>query len=248
MLMKCLGNRGWGVTKALSVNSLWPSDAIWHQGSGSTLAHVMASCRMAPSHYLNQCWLIIIKVQWHSSEGSLTKDASAISLKNDWWKIPFQSPRGQWVNSLAFGRFINNFKSMIFKFILQKSSLGALCEIVLRWMPQNHSNEISRLVQVMSWCQHTPSHYLIQCWPRSMLPYSITRTQWINFFINVYSEVTEVSVRYFEFHSFIRQPVFWWIKYSFDNFLVVCLKKLFWKIGPVTMEREYPNSHVISSL
>ena len=40
-----------------SVNLFWPSDAIWRQRSGSTLAQVMACCLMAPSHYLNQCWL-----------------------------------------------------------------------------------------------------------------------------------------------------------------------------------------------
>ena len=40
-------------------NSLWPSDAIWRHRSGSTLAQVMAGCLTAPSHYLNQCWLII---------------------------------------------------------------------------------------------------------------------------------------------------------------------------------------------
>ena len=43
--------------------------AIWQQRSGSTLAQVMACCLTAPSHYLNQCWLIISKVLWHSSEG-----------------------------------------------------------------------------------------------------------------------------------------------------------------------------------
>ena len=48
------------------VNSLWPSDAIWRQKSGSTLTQVMACCLKVPSHYLNQCWLIISKVQWHS--------------------------------------------------------------------------------------------------------------------------------------------------------------------------------------
>ena len=42
------------------VNSLWPSDAIWWQRSGSTLAQVMTCCLMAPSHYLNQCWLVMI--------------------------------------------------------------------------------------------------------------------------------------------------------------------------------------------
>ena len=44
-------------------NSLWPSDAIWWQRCESTLAQVMACCLMAPSHYLNQCWLIISEVQ-----------------------------------------------------------------------------------------------------------------------------------------------------------------------------------------
>ena len=47
-----------------SFNSLWPSDAIWRQGSRSTLVQVMASCLTAPSQYLNQCWLIITKVPW----------------------------------------------------------------------------------------------------------------------------------------------------------------------------------------
>ena len=29
---------------------------------------------VTPSHYLNQCWLIISKVQWHSSEHNCTRD------------------------------------------------------------------------------------------------------------------------------------------------------------------------------
>ena len=50
----------------ISVNSLWPSDVIWWHRSVSTLAQVMACCLTAPSHYLNQCWLIISEVLWHS--------------------------------------------------------------------------------------------------------------------------------------------------------------------------------------
>ena len=42
------------------VNSVWPSDTIWRQRSGSTLAQVMDCCLTAPSHYLNQYWLMII--------------------------------------------------------------------------------------------------------------------------------------------------------------------------------------------
>ena len=55
------------------VNSLWPIDAIWRQGSRSTLVQVMAWCLTAPSHYLNQSWLIISKVPWHSSEGIIMR-------------------------------------------------------------------------------------------------------------------------------------------------------------------------------
>ena len=49
-------------SKNRCVNSLWPSDPIWRQRSGSTLAQIMACCLAAPSHYLNQCRLIISKV------------------------------------------------------------------------------------------------------------------------------------------------------------------------------------------
>ena len=42
---------------------LWPSDAIWRQRSGSTLAQAKAFCLTAPSHYLNQCWFIISTAQ-----------------------------------------------------------------------------------------------------------------------------------------------------------------------------------------
>ena len=53
------------------INTFWPSDAIpWHR-SGSTLAQVT----MTPSHYLNQSWLIISKVSWHSSENIIIRSS-----------------------------------------------------------------------------------------------------------------------------------------------------------------------------
>ena len=66
----------WGMAWNV-INSLGPSDAIWWQRSGSTLVQVMACCLTAPSHYLNQCWLIISKVEWHSSKGNFIRDTSA---------------------------------------------------------------------------------------------------------------------------------------------------------------------------
>ena len=87
-------------------NSLWPSDTIWRHKSGSTLAQVMACCLTAPSHYLNQYWLIISKIQWHPSESNFTRHTSAIihwnKLKNYLSKILLKSRRGQWVKTYIF--------------------------------------------------------------------------------------------------------------------------------------------------
>ena len=63
-----------------TVNSLWPSDAIWQHKSGSTLAQVMACCLTAPSHYLNQCWLLISKALWHLPVSNFTTSCQATIL------------------------------------------------------------------------------------------------------------------------------------------------------------------------
>ena len=82
-------------------NSLGPSVAIWRWRSWSTLVQVMACCLTAPSHYLNQCWLIICKVLWHSSEDIIKRrfeDTNQWSkIENCIFKITLRSPRGHWV-------------------------------------------------------------------------------------------------------------------------------------------------------
>ena len=47
-------------------------------------------------------------------------------------------------------------------------------------MPQDLTDDKSTLDQVMAWCRQATSHYLSQCWPSSMLPYGVTRPQWVN--------------------------------------------------------------------
>ena len=83
-------------------NSLWPSDAKWRHSSGSTLVQGMACCMTAPSHYLNQYWLLIGKVQWHSSESHFEVRAQVTILYNEFENyIPKDSataPKAQWVN------------------------------------------------------------------------------------------------------------------------------------------------------
>ena len=54
------------------------------------------------------------------------------------------------------------------------------CKMALRWMSLDLFDDKSTLVQVMAWCCQATSHYLSQCWPRSMSPYGVTRPQWVN--------------------------------------------------------------------
>ena len=46
-------------------------------------------------------------------------------------------------------------------------------------MPRDLTDDKSTLVQVMAWCRQATSHYLNQCWPRSPMPYGVTRPQWV---------------------------------------------------------------------
>ena len=64
-----------------------------------------------------------------------------------------------------------------FLFFKQNSVIdgwGILCDIGINWLSLNFTDDKSTLVQVMDWCRQVVSHYLSQCWPRSMLPYGVT--------------------------------------------------------------------------
>ena len=88
------------------IYSLWPIDAICRHRSGATLAHIMASCLTAPSHYLNQCWLNIGEVLWHSPEGNFTGNAQYFFLwyefEKNWFKITATSLRDHLVNHVCY--------------------------------------------------------------------------------------------------------------------------------------------------
>ena len=57
---------------------------------------------------------------------------------------------------MRYGRDLN---SITFKLIIQ----------TLRWIPMNHTNKKTTVVQVVAWCLQAPSDYLNQCWSRSLL-------------------------------------------------------------------------------
>ena len=61
----------------------------------------MAWCLTAPSHYLNQCWLIINGTVWHSPKTNFMRSSRYQVVKWAWkhtWNITSTSLRGQWVN------------------------------------------------------------------------------------------------------------------------------------------------------
>ena len=86
----------------------------------------------------------------------------------------------QWVNSLVPVRFQRNFRKVIFQLILVIDGWNISCKIVLKWMPMDLTDGKSTLVQVMAWCHQATSHYLSQCWPKSLSPYGVIRPQWVN--------------------------------------------------------------------
>ena len=148
--------------------------------SGSTLTQIMACCLVAPSHYLNQCWLIITKFQWHSSEGNFTIDILVSShwtlLENYLSKICFRSPVGQWVKDdtwavqFSFDTFKNvQCTSALLKwfyfhqyhvFPIGSTILNSLWPGDAAWRHWFGS----LLAQVMACFLMAPSHYLNQCW------------------------------------------------------------------------------------
>ena len=85
-----------------------------------------------------------------------------------------------YINSLAPGKYEWNFRHVIFKQILVIDGWDISCEIALIWMSLDFADDQSTLVQVMAWCRQATSHYLSQCWPRSLSPYGVTRPQWVN--------------------------------------------------------------------
>ena len=77
------------------------------------------------------------------------------------------------------GKFEWNFRYVIFKWILVTDGWGFSCEMAQIWMSLDFTDVQTTLVQVMAWYCQATSHYLSQCWPRSLSPYGITRPRWV---------------------------------------------------------------------
>ena len=113
------------------------------------------------------------------------------SLNQYWWRclMPHGINSPQWVNpsgaeggifnSLAPGRSECDSKNLIFNLVLLIGIFRSSHDNALLWMPQDLTDDKSKLVQVMAWCHQATSHYMSQCWLSSLSPYGVARPQWV---------------------------------------------------------------------
>ena len=112
---------------------------------------------MEPSHYLNQCWLIINHILWHSPQDNFTWNAQDIfpwyAFENYYFNITAVSPRGLWINALRLRQNGHYFPNDIFKCIFLNEIVWILIKISLKFAPEGSINKIPALVQIMAWWQ-----------------------------------------------------------------------------------------------
>ena len=77
-------------------------------------------------------------------------------------------------NSLSPGKCGCDFKCVDFHCNLGTGMLSIQINFTLRWMPEDHTNGKSELIQVMAWWCQVASHYMSQCWPRPLSSYAVT--------------------------------------------------------------------------
>ena len=73
------------------------------------------------------------------------------------------------INSLSPGRYGCDFEYLIIVWCnLLIDIFNISSGTVPKWMPQDHFDDWSTMVQVMAWCRQSTGHFLSKCWPRSL--------------------------------------------------------------------------------
>ena len=108
---------------------------------------------------------------------SIRVASTANSIHRGWSSMKRASSThgGRWLARTNYDAFMTHHTTENFR----DYGWGISREIALRWMLLDLIDDKSTLVQVMAWCRQATSHYLNQCWPSSVLPYGITRPQWV---------------------------------------------------------------------
>ena len=92
------------------------------------------------------------------------------------------------------------------------------------------ADDTSTLVQVMAWCRHATSHYLIQSWPRSLSTYGFTSLQWSKIFPTS-SSFLQKQIGFSNGYTLLSRSVArgfaWMMKSVYHYFYVHCYHNIF---------------------
>ena len=138
----------------------------------STLVQVMAWCRQASSHYLNQCW-------------------SRSLSPNDIITRP------QCVNTLRPRQNGRHFADDIFKCIFLNENVWIPIKISLKFVPQGPINKIPALVQIMAWRRPSDKPLSEAMMVNLLTHICVTRPQWVKTLINNYCDHVHTFYLYF---------------------------------------------------
>ena len=106
-----------------------------------------------PLSYRRACWYVLPRIKY--------------VLPRPWKKHVFYS--------LVPEKFEWHFRYVIVQIIPVIDGWGISCELALRWMSLNLTDDKSTLVQVMVWCRQATRHYLSKFWDSSLSPYGVAR-------------------------------------------------------------------------
>ena len=157
---------------------LWVFDTSMWQSRDITVK----ALRVGGGTYNQRWWMWVGDQSGYQLQSSITPRAMLELL----WGVACAKCKLHF--SLAPRRFWTIFSEVIFKPIVV---IDGLSSYEYHW-------DLLVMSQVMTWCHHTPNHYLGQCWPKSLLPYGITRRQWGTFpytcIIRIVSIVKEIEI------------------------------------------------------
>ena len=158
--------------------------------------------------------------------------------------------RQQGLTHWPLGKFEWNFRYLIFKWILVIDDWGISCENSLIWMSLDFTDDQSTLDQVMAWCCQATSHYLSQCWPRSLSPYGVTRPQWVNSLVHgrsvcQFKNVISVLVLLIRIFRHSHDDTLWWMPQDLTFLSYFPGKHLIWSQDILTSN--FTNGYFSSS-
>ena len=139
----------------------------------------------------NLRWLELVQQLWIYSVckniGAQRECPVPIGLPGQWpsccistgWDDSIEIQR-EWIGPAALGFRVTASTRSVWTDGQMESNLlrrSISCEIAWTWISQDPTDNQLNMVHVMIYCSQATSHYLIQCWPISVLPHGNTWLQ-----------------------------------------------------------------------